>query len=786
MSKKKIKYNNTIWAFDIETTTTDDIVHHYLSNFASIDFTFKNKSVNEIVDNITPPIWCRTAEDVNDVLSNINEYSINEDVTTIIYIQNLGYEFDYLIKNIPFVKDNFSNDNSLFIKTRTPLFVRLDHIELRCSYRLLNMSLAKLGKNLGFEKLELDYSNKWYEFSVLPDIEYLYNERDVKLTLLAVLKECNNWDYINTVNDIPLTSTGFTRKNNEHINHYKDVRNWQGLCNYQKKFDKEYIEFLEKTFTGGYTHANAFYFNKPLANIDSYDISSSYPHSILHRDYPHYFHKYNGSYQLEYLKLLIRENNKDYKEILKKYKRPFMYSFMANVKLINVHAKILKNNNLILPISLSKCDGGEGFKLDNGRVFKASWLSINVTEIDYYIFTQFYEFEIVECENLVFTSYHRALPNYVTNSTRTYLHQKSTLKKVLSKYEDGFDILPDMFYNKNKGGYIFTDDVINNICTLERVEQGQQLNDLYRTSKNRLNAQYGINVQKLLTPNINYNVDNDEFSTDIVERVRAYRLSRDFTKGLYITAYSRLTLFCFALSIIENTDAILIYSDTDSWKIMNDLDNVHKTCEKYNKMVELSTENNLDYGIGSFEYEKSYKNFCTLGCKKYIVCEENKKTKTDEIISTIAGVSKVNTSKALTELYHTFDDDFESLCEVAFSPATILDYSVTYKVISKYTNNEYEKEVVDDNGKSGFIKGHNMVKLCASDYIIMDTLTSSVKEYVDYCEMLQGQAFDKIPTLIYRNSENKVTYKYITNWKEAIKEIRLYDTSLPEFENIVF
>lgn len=769
-------YSDIIYGFDIETTTDSDITAHYLSNFQSVDFKLRGLDREDIISSISNPIFCRSSSDVNDVLIDINNEGIDNDCIYIIFIHNFAYEFDYMIKNVAFIRDNYSKSETLFLKSRIPVIMRLDHIEIRCSYKLLNKSLKALGDDLGYPKLEIDYNTRYYEFSQLPAIEYEYNERDVKLMLLAVLKECNNWSYIKSVKDIPITSTGLTRKNNIEINSKRDRDLWAGMCNYQRKYTADHIAFLESVYSGGYTHANAFYTGQPVYDVLSIDIVSSYIDTILHRDYPHYFRVYKGCHKINYLRSCIRANNGSYLDKINGYKQPFERSFMATIKLKNVRAKILRNDNLILPISYSKCIDIIGCKLDNGRVFKARELTINVNEVDYYIFTQFYDFELVECFELYYTNYHRELPPFVTNSTRSYLNEKSTLKKIIKLYDRGVDIKPEHFYNEKAGDFIYNDDQISALCSMDREQQEQRLNDCYRASKNKLNAQYGINVQKLLQANITYDPELDECLTSFDDHITAKRLYRDFTKGLYITAYSRLNLFMFALYLINNTDTSLIYSDTDSWKCYGDLDNVRAVTEQYNKLIESVVHNSDDYDVGYFDVECQYDAFCTLGCKKYIIADG------DRIISTIAGINKWATSKPLTELYQSFGYDFDTLCNVAFSPCTILSSSVTGKLITKYNNDEYVRTVTDVNGDTGVIRGRNMVELVSSDYVLMDVDKHSTNEYIQYCQELQGSEIELIPSLIYRDSAGKITYKYVDDWSNEVKIIRAHN---PEFDNIV-
>lgn len=766
MKKESIKYSDIIYAFDIETTTADEITSIYLSSFVSVDFNVYKKDNDYILNQMTPATFCRSSEEINKYLEELNEEYKKRKEYVIIFCHNLAYEFDYLIKNIDFVKKNFNNNDALFIKPRIPLFIRVGALEFRCSYRLLNASLRSIGDNLGYQKLDINYNALYYPFSELPDIEYEYNERDVRLTLLGVLKECSKWSYINSVKDIPLTSTAFTRRNNLKINTPRDRKDYAGFCSYQKRFRKEYIEFLERLFSGGYNHANALYVNRVLKNVGSFDIVSSYIDAILHRKYPRFFKKYYGSYGLQFFNHISSFNTLDYMDVIKNYDEPFVFSFMAHLTLKNVKP-IIRKRNLILPISASKCDFMTGVELDNGRIYTARILKLNVTEVDYFILRQFYSFDVVDCDEIYYTRHHYDLMPYVTKSTREYLHEKSTLKPILGKER----ITKQDFYCEKKGEYIYSDAQINAILNMSPDNRKNTLKDNYDRSKNKLNSQYGINVQQLLTPRITYDRINDYYTNELDNGVSAKVLYRDFTNGLYITAYSRLNLFCYALFMIDRADCRLIYSDTDSWKISGDIHNAVRVNDEYNRLIETIVHNSEDYNVGTFEYEALYTEFATLGCKKYVVSDG------DKITCTIAGVNKRATSKAYTELYQTLNYDFDMFCKIAFSPCTILSHTITNKLITLYHAGEYDITVTDENGDTGDIHGYNMVELAPSDYVLMDYDKGTVNEYIQYFTKLQNTIVDYIPTYIYRDDDGSVKYKYITDWHAALHILRGQDVN---------
>ena len=752
----KVNYSNTIYAFDIETTTYNHNVCHYLSSFNSIDFITGELGENK---------FCRTWLDVNKYLTALNEEFKHRKEVVLVYVHNLGYEFDGLIKNCKFVKDNFDNEKALFIKTRIPLFVRLDYVEFRCSYKFFNNSLKNVGLFIGLEKLEIDYKNQFFDFSKLPPEEYEYNKRDVEIVLKGIYSEKKNWTWIKTANDLPLTSTGLTRKNNKKINDRKSNREIFYYCNYQKSFDEEFISFLEKVFSGGYTHANAFNTGKVLKNVHSFDLISSYPAVMLLKKFPCKFKEFSGQFKLLHL-LNIFDYNKKYIKTKGTYEQPFYNYFIFHIKIENVKAKNI-NNNYILPISLNKCENPLNFAIDNGRILNAESIEIYGTESDLYNIFLFYDFDITECYRLFTTTYVRQLPNFIINSVKSYLYEKSTLKQIIKKIETGNEIVVNDFYNSYKEDFIYTDEKINNLLN-DNTELESDLKSLYARSKEKLNAQYGINVQKLLPLNFLYNIDDDTFTAQ-PETELPFNLTRDFITGLYVTAFARFNLFQLGYEFARNNIDI-IYSDTDSWKVLGDLDKINSIVNKYNSLVNSEEL----YNIGKFDYEETYNYFSTLGCKKYI------SIKNKIVTTTIAGVGKIMTSDNLNILFKELDYDYNLFYEIAFTPLTIYDYSITGKLICKYNNNYYEMQVEDFNGDSGIITGNNMVELCESDFILMNNYNKLNKNYIYYCEELQNRIIVKEPDLIYKKGD-KVLYKYLTT--EEFKKLRLYEVKEKFFEN---
>lgn len=149
------------------------------------------------------------------------------------------------------------------------------------------------------------------------------------------------------------------------------------------------------------------------------------------------------------------------------------------------------------------------------------------------------------------------------------------------------------------------------------------------------------------------------------------------------------------LSNLIKLDNKTIYADTDSLKLQADFDK--KVIDEYNKKVlekikkvandlEIPLEkfspadkDGKDHTIGLFDLDGEYKEFKTLGAKKYAYIDKN-----DKLHITVSGVPK-QASKALKNL-DEFKNDF------------IFKYEDTGKNMIAYNENQNEFILTDYNG----------------------------------------------------------------------------------------
>ncbi|HZK00236.1 MAG TPA: DNA polymerase, partial [Tissierellaceae bacterium] len=523
-------------------------------------------------------------------------FSLTPSKRLVIYVHNLGYEFQFMRKYFEW-EEVFSVDLRKPIKA-----VTTSGIEFRCSYILSGFSLERLAKNLVSHKVDkligdLDYSLVRHSETVLTLKEIDYAINDVVIVLNYITEQL---EYYGDINRIPMTNTGRVRRfvrdrcyytNN---NHKKSSRG--KYIRYRRLMEDltltpEVYKMLVRAFMGGFTHANANYSGKVLENVTSIDFNSSYPAVMLAEQFP---------MSKAIPTKLTKEKDFNY------YRRRFCLLF--NVRFKGLIAKIPQENY----ISESKCFQLEGALINNGRVQKADVLATTITEVDFEIIEQAYEWESIEISNL-YRFYKGYLPY-------------SIIQSVISLYEDK---------------------------TVLKGVEGSEVE--YLLSKGMLNSVYGMCVTAVVRDEISYTDDWEELPPDVEKQIEDYNNSRNrflyYPWGIWVTAYARRNLWFGIIAMGED----YIYSDTDSIKFLNyekhkefikrydnlQIEKLKKMCSLYKidfERLKPKTKEGKTEILGVWDLDGHYSKFKTLGSKRYLVEHED----SGELELTVAGLSKAN------------------------------------------------------------------------------------------------------------------------------------------------
>ena len=609
--------NDDIMCFDIETSSgflhkDSDTLEPYLGKSKKYYEDCKKFSICyvwqfSINDNV---FWGRTLEDFKDFLQELEYYEPHK---KIVYIHNFSFEFQFLINVLQF-------DYVFARQARKPLFAEWSTYQFRCSYFLTNMSLATWAeqRKLSVQKLvgDLDYTILRTPKTALTYKELAYCFNDVLVMYFGLLQYKEKYGHII---DIPFTQTGEVRK--EVI----DRMNVSSEYKYRKRCIKLIPETIEDyallcdCFMGGYTHSNAVHTNVVLDNVCSKDISSSYPIVMCLEKYP-------MTYFEETIPCEDYFNNDNYSYI------------------ITFDVEHLRSKRWNTWLSFSKCAKIKGYSLDNGRVLKADYVQLSLTNVDYEMFQLCYDFDNLNIIGFRVSSNDYLSPTFVKYILELY-GNKTTLKGIKEK------------------------------------------EPLYMKSKQYINSMYGMMVTKNITDTIEFEedrwkkelLDEKNFYTKIAsEKKKLSKTFGAFQFGVWVTAYARRNLWKGILALDYN----VAYCDTDSIKYIDcDTD----FFERYNKEIERrenirsdmlgiprykfcpKDKNGIPHRLGIFDDDGQYKKFKTLGAKKYCYVDN-----VNELHMTVSGVRK----SAVSQL-HDIED---------FKDGTVFDIEHAQKLIMTYVD----------------------------------------------------------------------------------------------------
>lgn len=609
--------NDDIMCFDIETSSgflhkDSDTLEPYLGKSKKYYEDCKKFAICyvwqfSINDNV---FFGRTLEDFKDFLQELEYYEPHK---KIVYIHNFSFEFQFLINVLQF-------DYVFARQARKPLFAEWSTYQFRCSYFLTNMSLATWAeqRKLRVKKLvgNLDYTVLRTPKTVLTDKELAYCFNDILVMYFGLLQYKEKYGHII---DIPFTQTGEVRK--EVIDRMNVISEYK----YRKRCIKLIPESIEDysllcdCFMGGYTHSNAVHTDIVLDNVCSKDISSSYPTVMCLEKYP-------MTYFEETVPCDDYFNNDNYSYI------------------ITFDVEHLRSKRWNTWLSFSKCAKIKGYSLDNGRVLKADYVQLSLTNVDCEMFQLCYDFDNLNIIGFRVSSNDYLSPTFVKYILELY-GNKTTLKGIKEK------------------------------------------EPLYMKSKQYINSMYGMMVTKNITDTIEFEkdrwkkelLDEKNFYTKIAsEKKKLSKTFGAFQFGVWVTAYARRNLWQGILALDYN----VAYCDTDSIKFIDCDSNFFN---EYNKRIEEREneradmlgiprdkfapldKNGIPHRLGIFEDDGQYKKFKTLGAKKYCYVDNDNK-----LHMTVSGVRK----SAVSQL-HNIEE---------FKDGTVFDVEHAQKLIMTYVD----------------------------------------------------------------------------------------------------
>ena len=662
--KETIEYYNVPCAFDIEFTSAY-VDGHKAGIMYAWSFCF-NGGV----------IMGRTWDEWVNVVNYIStRYETNEKRRFVIFCRNLETEFQYM-------RGWFDWSAVFAVKERRPVYaVTTSGIEFRCSYILSGESLATSGAKLRtypVRKLigDLDYSLYRHSKTPLTDAEKGYCINDVRVDVAYVQEKMDEVDGL--ITRLQLTKTGYVRKYIRDKCFYSGSHKKNGwkMLAFKQRMERltlepdEYI-MLRRCFQGGFTHASARFSGSVQRDVDSWDITSSYPYAMVAYKYP------------------MSKGEQIHIHSVDEFRRNLkLYCCVFDIEFTNLCVKDIAPD---CPISKSKCFNIKGEMTENnGRVAHCNGSFVTtITDVDFAVYEQYYTWDKMRIGT--FYRYRRGyLPTEIVEGIIDLYEKKTTLKGVAGREQE------------------------------------------YMLSKEHINSAYGMIVTDICRDENTYK--DGEWANkpaDVESEIEKYnenpRRFLFYPWGIFVTAYARMRLFRAIWAVGEHG---YYYSDTDSCKIVDGdrykpwfLEENERVTERLNKALRYhridpargrpKTIKGVEKPLGVWDYEERYKRFKALRAKAYMIEDE------DGINITVSGVNK---KTAVPYLVRTYQDPF-----TAFDDCLSIPPDYTGKLTHIYLDEPQAGVLTDYLGNTAPYYERSAIHLEKAGYEM-----SLAVQYVDY------------------------------------------------------
>lgn len=309
----------------------------------------------------------------------------------VLYAHNFAFEGDFLFKHVGHPEKIIANGPHRPISTRLKEFPSID---FRCSWKLIDKSVAAIGDAVGLPKLDGDYSP--LPRGTVPDrkrVEYCTRDCDIVARGIA--------PYINEYGNIwkvPFTKTGIVRNMlKEYCRQMDPGRQWDLTP------DPELYQIMREAFYGGISIANPYFVGLTVHGVGSFDMSSAYPFAALSEQFPRHMEagdpsQWNGGAGY----------------------------WIARLRFVNIKSRY---NWAWLPGS--RVDADEHALKFNGKVVEAKEVNATVCNIDYENICMTYTFDRVEVLEYYPLSDVQRLPDPVYYLFENLATEKQRLKKVV-------------------------------------------------------------------------------------------------------------------------------------------------------------------------------------------------------------------------------------------------------------------------------------------------------------------------------------------------------------------
>ena len=426
------------------------------------------------------------------------------------FVHNLGYEFDFMVKNICRSEKILTNSKHDIISGKLKDFANID---FRCSYQLSGLSLRDLGNLVGLEKLESDYRT-YYPEDEIEEEDKKYCCRDCDI-VAKYISDVHIKKY-NTVGSIPFTKTGVVRERVKY--YYNEWVKEYGLPDWDLMPSVEGYKAMKEAFMGGSVFSSIYTTNIVIRNLKCFDIESSYPYVMLSELFPYTIEKVDNFSQDEYLKHKFWIAKISFSFIASKYNWQWIPS--SKVQRMSVDSQFF-----------------------NGKLVMSPNITLTVCSVDFETIKQTYDFDSFEFEEFYACDKYGEIPVPYQKALIEFSDRKYRLKKKKLELEKVVD---------------------------EDDPEYREVLKEYDLAKADFDCIYGLLVQDIVQKD--YYLDEDfiwQNKNNCYVQTKDKHIGRNYLFGVYVTAYARRNVIRGAL---ENCPDTLSYVDTDSLKFFGDFE----------------------------------------------------------------------------------------------------------------------------------------------------------------------------------------------------------------------
>ena len=534
---------------------------------------------------------------------------------TLFYVHNLTYDYTFLRKF--FFREFGYPIEQLNVKSHYPIQIKFENgLILKDSLILAQRSLEKWADDLGAAAKK--QTGKW-NYDLLRNQDTVLTDDEITYAEYDTLCGTQCIDILKKQLKKHLGQLPYTATGilRDELKKLASDNDAKKLFN---KIVPDFVDymFMVSFFHGGYVHGYRDYLESNLLkDVQGYDFASSYIFCLLCCKYP-------------ITKFLPLENKVDVEYILRNAED---HAFMFTIRFYNIK---LKDPDFPMPILQYSKVKEKGSIVDNGRIIASQFLEMNTNEIDLELIDKYYDYDK---DHVAIFNVKTAKKGYLPDWFRNHLYKlfidKTKLKNVDS-------VLYGLQKGKLNAGYGLSVQRMDKLMYLELFE------DLIETTEDGLDIEYHEGSYKLDT-----SVDPKEV---YLKNIKKRSVFLPYQWGCWTTSLAMYHLF-----ELGSCCKLWLYSDTDSvYGIGWNKKLVKKLNYKYRKMSEKAgfkavKHEGKDYWLGVAETSKKdkYSEFKYMGAKRYCGrCKADNK-----LHITVAGVPK-SAADQLDDNILNFKKDF--------------------------------------------------------------------------------------------------------------------------------